>query len=385
MSFLSYVRRLRSWFWLRPRLWLWIGAAVVLLLAVRIALPYAICKAINHRLAKVEGYAGRIDDVDLQLFRGAYRIDGVSIKRREQSRLEPFFSAETVDFSLAWGELFHGRFVSDILLVAPELELAHSGEPVDAPEEGRRWQDVIQDIFPIEITHLEIRRGVLAYVDATSTPRVNISLRELDAVATGLRNQPTGESGPLPASIKARGTTIGGGRFDLSVRGDPLAAQPRFTLKLDLKDVELVALNDFLEAYANVDVSAGKFQLYVEVNAADGRFEGYAKPFLDHVEFTNISDQNQGLFRRMWESLVSTVSTIVKNDDRDQVATRIPFAGEFGKTDVGVWSTIVHLVRHGFGRALFEGWDQEPNPVAKTPAKEPPATANPAQTTHGPR
>jgi hypothetical protein len=189
----------------------------------------------------------------------------------------------------------------------------------------------------------------------------------------------------LPASINARGTTIGGGRFDLSVRGDPLAAQPRFTLKLDLKDVELVALNDFLEAYANVDVSAGKFQLYVEVNAADGRFEGYAKPFLDHVEFTNISDQNQGLFRRMWESLVSTVSTIVKNDDRDQVATRIPFAGEFGKTDVGVWSTIVHLVRHGFGRALFEGWDQEPNPVAKTPAKEPPATANPAQTPRGPR
>jgi hypothetical protein len=57
---------------------------------------------------------------------------------------------------------------------------------------------------------------------------------------------------------------------------------------------------------------------------------------------------------------VSGVSSVVKNDDRDQVATRVPFSGNFEKTKVGVWSTIMHLVRHGFGQPLPEGRDDQP-------------------------
>ncbi|CAM2966198.1 DUF748 domain-containing protein [Rariglobus hedericola] len=363
MTLVPHLHRLRSWFLLRPRFWLWIGIIAALLLAVRIALPFVIRDAINKRLAVVEGYSGKVDDIDLQLFRGAYRIDGVSISKRENDRLEPFFAAELVDFSISWGELFHGRLVSDIFLVAPRLQLTKSTTPVDAGEEGRRWQDVIADIFPIEITQLEITRGELSFVDSTSTPRVDISIRDLHVITTGLRNAPTVETGPHPAVLSAEGITIGDGRFKLFAQGDPLADQPTFKLKLDLQDVNLVALNDFLEAYANVDVSAGVFQLYVEVDAAGGAFSGYVKPFIEHVEFKNISDENKGLWRRMWESIVSGVSSIVKNDDRDQVATRVPFSGNFEKTKVGVWSTIVHLVRHGFGQPIPEGRDDEPLPT----------------------
>ncbi|MET0262457.1 MAG: DUF748 domain-containing protein [Rariglobus sp.] len=362
MTLIPHIHRLRSWFLLRPRFWIWVGAIALVLLLVRIALPVFIERAINDRLAKVEGYSGKVDDIDLQLFRGAYRLKNVEILKRDGERLDPFFAAEVVDFSLAWGELFRGRLVSDIFLVAPKLRFTKTETPVDAGEEGRRWQDVIQDIFPIEITHLEITRGEIGYVDAKSTPRVDISIRDLHAVATGLRNEATVATGPNPAVLSAEGITIGDGRLKLFAQGSPLADQPTFNIKLDVQDVNLVALNDFLEAYANVDVSAGKFQLYVEVNAAGGAFEGYIKPFLDHVEFKNLSDESKGIFRRMWEGIVSGVSSIVKNDDRDQVATRIPFSGNFEKTKVGVWSTIVHLVRHGFGRALFEGRDDTPPP-----------------------
>jgi hypothetical protein len=280
MTLLPHLHRLRSWFLLRPRFWLWVGILAALLLAIRIALPFVIRDAINKRLAVVEGYSGKVDDIDLQLFRGAYRLNGIAILKRENGRLEPFFAAETVDFSVAWGELFKGRLVSDIFLVAPRLRLAKSGAPVNAGEEGRRWQDVIEDIFPIEITQLEITRGELSFVDTTSTPRVDVSIRDLHAITTGLRNAATVESGPHPAVLSAEGITIGDGRFKLFAQGDPLADRPAFKLKLDLQDVNLVALNDFLEAYANVDVSAGVFQLYVEVDAAGGAFSGYVKPFV---------------------------------------------------------------------------------------------------------
>ncbi|MDF3057150.1 MAG: hypothetical protein K0R17_1365 [Rariglobus sp.] len=370
MTLLPHVHRLRSWFLLRPRFWAWVGVFVLILLALRIALPFAIRRAVNNRLAQVEGYSGKVEDIDLQLIRGAYRLKGVSILKREDARLEPFFSAEVVDFSLAWGELFHRRFVSDIFLVAPRMRITKSGAPVDPKEEGRRWNEVIKDLFPIEITQLEISRGELSFVDSTSTPPVDVAIYDLHVVTTGLRNTASEEDGPDPAVLSAEGVTIGGGRLTLFVQGDPLADQPRFKLKLDLQDVDLVALNDFLEAYANVDVSAGTFQLYVEVNAADGAFEGYLKPFVENVEFKNLSDENKSPLRRMWESIVSGISSVVKNDRSEQVATRVPFSGNFEETKVGVWPTIVNLMRNGFGRALFEGRDDEPPPTQQ-PAPDP--------------
>jgi hypothetical protein len=342
---------------------MWVGAIVLVLLAVRIALPFALCRSINNRLARVEGYSGSVASVDLQLFRGAYRLNEVSILKQDASGEEPFFDAESVDFSIAWGELFDGHLVSDIFLVAPRMQITRTAIPPDPKEEGRRWQEVIQDIFPIEITHLEVSRGEFRFVDPSSTPRVDIALRDFHAVATGLRNTATQQSGPFPAVLSAKGVTIGDGQFDLFAQADPLADQPRFQLKLDLKDVDLPALNDFLEAYANVDVSAGKFQLYVEMNAANGAFDGYVKPFADHVEFKNISDGSKGILRRLWESIVSGVSSIVENEDREQVATRIPFSGRFGDPKVGVWATIVNLVGHGFGSTLSEGLDEEPPPT----------------------
>jgi hypothetical protein len=57
----------------------------------------------------------------------------------------------------------------------------------------------------------------------------------------------------------------------------------------------------------------------------------------------------------------------VKNKPRDQVATRIPFQGEFGDSQVGLWATVRNLFRHGFVRAF--------NPVVEgsvDPDKVPP-------------
>jgi hypothetical protein len=116
-------------------------------------------------------------------------------------------------------------------------------------------------------------------------------------------------------------------------------------------------LNDFLLAYGNVDVSRGEFQLFMEVAAAEGKYDGYIKPFFDDVDFKNVSDEDKNVGQRIWENVVSGLSKLVKNKPRDQVATRIPFSGEFGDTDVGVLATIGNLLRHGFGRALAERFE----------------------------
>jgi hypothetical protein len=352
------------------RLVLWIAIPVVVLLAARIAAPYFIRNAINARLGEVEGYSGRIEGVNLSLFRGAYQLTGVSILQQEGPRLAPLLAVDTIDFSLAWRELFRGRVVSDIVLIAPDLRLTTTTPPDDAQDDGRRWQEALADIFPIEIMHFEIKRGAIRFVDETSSPRVDLSLRDLELVATGLRNRPTGlESSP--ARLHAQAVTTGEGRLLLMMNGDLLSEQPHFTLKLDWQNVRLPELNDFLEAYASIDVSAGTLHVYSEFFARDGAFEGYVKPFFEDVSFENISDQNKGFARRLWETIVGGTAALLENSDEQQVATRIPFSGRFGDADVGVWATIGNLLRNGFIEALNEGRESEAAPENSAPANAP--------------
>jgi hypothetical protein len=340
------------------RLVLSVAVLVLALLAVRIAAPYVIRHAINSRLARVEGYAGGVEGVNLRLLRGAYQLTGVSILKHEGPRLAPLLSVDTVDFSLAWRELFNGRVVSDILLIKPDLRLTTTTPPDDAQADGRRWQDALSDIFPVEITRFEITRGAVRFVDETSSPRVDIALTGLELVATGLRNRPDADESS-PARLSAQAVTTGDGRLELMMDGDLLAGSPRFNLKVDWQDISLPAFNDFLEAYANIDVSAGTLNLFAEMSARDGGFEGYVKPFFENLAFENLGDADKNLARRLWENIVAATAAIVKNDDRNQVATRIPFSGRFGETDVGIWATVGNLIRNGFIEALTEGRESE--------------------------
>ena len=353
-----HFERAARWF---RRSWHIVLVVVLVLLAVRLVLPRALNSLINQRLEKIPEYAGRVEDIDLSVWRGAYQLEGVEIVKTNGERREPFFKATKIDFSLAWRDLFRGRFVGDFVLEDAELIV------VNAPtEEGsqtevvdKRWQDAIEDIFPIEMTRLEVMDSVIRFIDTDADPKVDISLKGLEVVATGLRNRPSDKRGPLPADVELRAKTIGHG--DLRIFGglDVLAEQPRFKLNLELVNVDLPALNDFLLAYGNVDVARGNFQLYLEVAAAEGRYEGYIKPFFDDLDFKDVEDKTKPAAQRLWEKMVGGLSALLKNKSRDQVATRIPFSGEFGETDVGVLATIGNLIRHGFGRALSERLEGE--------------------------
>ena len=52
--------------------------------------------------------------------------------------------------------------------------------------------------------------------------------------------------------------------------------------------------------------------------------------------------------------MVHGFAVIFRNHHKEQVATRIPFSGEFGNMDVGVWRTFVTLAHNGFIQALPE-------------------------------
>ena len=50
---------------------------IAALICVRLILPYVILHYANKNLASIPGYYGHIEDIDLALIRGAYRIDSI--------------------------------------------------------------------------------------------------------------------------------------------------------------------------------------------------------------------------------------------------------------------------------------------------------------------
>lgn len=344
------VRRIRAW---PRRTAITVGVLLVVLAAARIALPFVVKRQINARLESIPGYVGHVEGVGIHLWRGAYSLHDLAIYRLNGTVREPFVLAEKIDFSVAWRELFHRKIVSDIEVDKGQLIFTKGPTKEESTTDtDRRWQAVIQDIFPIDITHFELREGVVRYIDTTRTPHVDLFIKKMHLLATGLRNRGGEDGREFPADITLEGESLGGGKLNFYLTAEPLAEQPHFELKFKVDNVVLPALNESLKAYANVDVGRGIFRMTGEMAGRDGGFQGYVKPFFEDLDFKNLEDKNKKLGERLWEKVVAGLAWLVKNKSRDQVATRIPFEGRFGDPQVGLWRTIANLFRHGFIRAF---------------------------------
>lgn len=340
---------------------LWIGAAVVIvvLVAVRIALTPMLLRFVNQKLDEIPEYRGHIEDVDLHLLRGAYRIEGITLEKLSGKVPVPFFKARSVDLSVAWKALLKGALVSEIEVLGPEVNFVAAPPKAGAEtkrEQGQTsidgsWVDKVEDLFPFEISRFRIREGQIHYRDVHRKPKVDIHLDHLEAEATGLTN--ARQSGKdLPAEFHATGRAMGHARLQVDMKLAPLADDPTFDLNAELKGLRLPELNDFFRAYAKVDVEGGTFNLYTEAAAADGKFKGYLKPLLKDLQVLDLEDEEEGLLKLMWEAVVAGVSEVLENQPRDQTATQIPLAGSFENPDAGIWPTVGYLLRNAFLEAL---------------------------------
>jgi hypothetical protein len=347
-------------------------AVAVVLIVARLLAPSFVQRAINRRLSQIPGYDGHVADVRLQIWRGAYELDGMQIVKSNGKVKEPFFKAKRIDFSVAWRELLDRRFVGDIYLEDAHLVFERGAtEETSQLSADRRWQDVIKDIFPIDINHLEIKGGVIRFVDTTREPNVDIAVEGVEVIATGLRNRPSGSGEEYPAKIDVSGRSIGNGRLRLFTKLEPLANQAHLQLNVELTKVSLPALNRFLKAYAGVEVSGGQFELFGQMAMQKGHYEGYVKPFLNNVDFKPPNEKDKDLGERIWQRLVAAITELFKNSATKKIGTRIPFSGDTKNFDVSTLRAIANGLHNGFIKALPQGFEGTTHPDDKS-SKLPP-------------
>src|SRR5688572_15664795 len=352
--------------------WLKILIGVLIFLGiVRLILPYVVLRYANKSLAKMDGYYGHVDDIDIALIRGAYQLDSIYINKVDSitKKQTPFFSASEVDLSVEWKALFHGSLVGEFVFEKPRIDFTKDKvEPKDVRDDSSSFKQLKEDFMPLQVNRCEINDGVIRYRDPFSNPKVDISLTRLYATALNLRNS-YDSTALLPATITAN-AKVYEGSLDFSMKLNPLAEDPTFDMNSDLKNTNLVLLNDFFQAYAKVDVNKGSFGMYTEVAAKEGRFTGYVKPVIKDLDVLAKEDRNDNVFRKMWEGITGFAGEVFENQPKDQVATKIPFEGRLDNPQADVWETVINVLENAFIRAIQPSIDHEINIASVDVKKE---------------
>ncbi|MDQ2919768.1 MAG: hypothetical protein M3R10_07835 [Verrucomicrobiota bacterium] len=117
---------------LRSKLFWFLIVLAVLLIIVRILLPFWVRDYVNKTLDHLDDYHGHVEDVDLALWRGAYKIRQIKIVKTSGDVPVPFFSAPVIDLSVQWLALFHGSLVGEINFVRPELNFVNAPDKADS-------------------------------------------------------------------------------------------------------------------------------------------------------------------------------------------------------------------------------------------------------------
>lgn len=332
---------------------------LILAVVIRLALPYAVRYYVNRQLNHIPEYQGHVEKVHLHLYRGAYSVENLQIVKTNGSVPVPFISMPEMDLAVDWHELFHGSVVGRVIAFQPQVNFVNGPTSANSQLEVHQdWKQTLESLFPFDLNRFQVNDGDIRYRDFYREPKVDIYVTNLFATATNLTNS-RDMTERLPAGLIAHGNTIGHGYLSLELHLDPLANQPTFKLQAAISNMDLVALNDFMRAYGNFDVARGTFQLYTEMVAADGKFGGYLKPFFQNLHiFDWQKERKKDILDIFWEAIVAGTATVFKNQPHNQLATKIPVSGSFGKTNVDLWATVGGVLRNAFIRALVPTIDR---------------------------
>jgi hypothetical protein len=201
--------------------------------------------------------------------------------------------------------------------------------------------------------------GSIHYVDPTSKPNIDVSLKKTHILAINFSNV-INKKVELPSTVTAH-ASVYEGTLDLNMKLNALAENPTFDLKAEVKNTNLVLLNDFLKAYGKFDVDRGTFSLYTEIAAKGGKFKGYVKPIIKDLKVLGPKDKNDGFFHLLWESIVGTAGFVLKNQKENQVATKVPMEGTFKNPQTNVLEALWEVLRNAFIQALVPKIDYEIN------------------------
>lgn len=341
--------------WTKFPMWLWI--IVGILVVIRIALPFIGLHVINSALAsKLGEYDGRIKDFDLSLYRGAYQLQDLEI-RKKNSNLEPILSAKEIDISLAWRRIFSGKISIDVDVDRLIVRIMDSDkkEKKQTGTEEKGWQDALNTVVPISVESLKIKNSAFYFMNNDSSVPLPVQIEGIYGTAEDLQSRTRKPADSLsPFSIE--GFVQGHSKLKLMGKIDALAKLPRLDVQYSLVSFHPRTVNALLLTYLPLDLTTGEISIYGEAATSKGEVKGYINVFLKEVDVVAPDQKLISLKHLFIEAATAVANWILKSKEQKTVAAHIPFSRHAGKFDIGYGEAFASAIANR-SEPLKKGFD----------------------------
>lgn len=326
-------------------------ALALVVVGVRLYLPHYLLGYVNSVLNRMPDYEGRVDHIDVALYRGAYRLVDVKLLKRSGKVNIPFLAVPAIDLSVEWRALFHAAFVGEIEMEQPVMNIINSGNPDQRQAVMKRdWVDAVKALFPITINRFAVTDGTLTYRHRGPHDDVAVTINAFNGEAKNLSN--VNEENGLPSTVAASGLVENEAPVKLKMRLYPLVRPANFSGDLIVENLPLKRINRLLRRTIGADAEDGTLSVYAEAEAKNNYFKGYIKPIAKQVSLVSVDEVSEKPLITLWEGLVQATVEFFTNHRHDQFAGEIPFSGSIDNPQADIFATIGSVLSNAFIEAI---------------------------------
>ncbi len=348
----------RLWFLLIPVLLC--GAALI-----------AFQPLVNWQTTKVlgvfEGYTSTYGKSWLHPLTLTWRVTDVKIvKESAGGKEEPFFSADTVEFTVDWRELLNRSLVANVTFDAPSIHLIAAAEKAaqqanpEIPDLGEK----LTAVLPLKVQRVSITHAQVTFVDKTVKEFPRVALRELDATRENLSTRASLAKGE-PTIIALSGTIQQSAQLTAWVSMDPLAKGLFFSGRFKIEALPLTELKGLISSETGLEFDRGTLDVFAQFDCNDGNLSGGIKPLIKNGHAV----QGKPGVDNLLKTVVVDVALGVLSDripGRDAVATVIPISGRITRPDIQLGVAVIGVIRNAFVQGVVESYAHLPPPEAGT-------------------
>ncbi len=333
---------------------------MVSLLVLRLLLPYAALWGINWALDhKLGVYKGHVQDLDIHLYRGAYVLKDLEIKKSKSS-LPPILKVGDIDLSISWRAMLRKEISADILIQEMVLRLFDSQEKdkkqLGTGESG--WKDTLNVIIPLKVESLKVENSALYFNNYDLVKAQPVQLEQVTLIAIGLRNRPANSADAL-SDFSAEAYLQGSARLQVNGQLDILADEPRACFSFSLVQLHLPTINQVLLAYVPLNIAEGDLRIYGETAISHGEVKGYTNVFLNNIQALESKQKYISFKHFAYEIAFAFTNWVLKNRPEKSLAAHIPFQRHEGHFDINssaaFWSAVKNRTKEippGFDHSI---------------------------------
>jgi hypothetical protein len=364
---------------------------LVALIGVRVALPSIIKNKANETLDTLKDYKGHVGDVDLGLWRGAFFLQDLKLKHRNE---DTALTIKEIEFNLSWPSLLRKTLVADLVVRDPRMRMLVPS-PLKAAKEtkekvkdvdetvkaktGKSLPDMLAELIPFRIDRFRLEDGTVrirekgqnidreakkdeqadedSEKEDQKESEAELRITDLNVDVKNLTNSKK-VSRSLMAEGRASAKIMDTAPVHFDLKLNPTAEAPTFDMNLEVEKFELIHMNPVFRWQWGVDAEKGTFSMFAEAAASQGAFKGYVKPLIEDLKMVNLERDKAKPLKVIKEAVVGAVASILENKKADRVATRVPFEGRFDNPRVGIWQAILTVLRNAFIEALKPSLDK---------------------------